>query len=109
MREAGLKAFQQLKSEKTAIYAYEQRKTAKLEAAREAQFRRNKKAWEFFQTQAPWYRRTVSYWVISAKKEGTRQRRLQQLIEDSAQGRTITRLTRPGKLKPEMRFTNDKR
>ncbi|HEU4583189.1 MAG TPA: YdeI/OmpD-associated family protein [Polyangiaceae bacterium] len=42
-----------------------------------------------------WYRRTATHWVISAKREETQARRLQQLIEDSASGRTIPPLTRP--------------
>ena len=99
MQPAGLKAFEHLKSEKSAIYSYEQRRTAKLEGVHEEQFRGNKKAWEFFQAQAPWYRRTAAFWVISAKKEETRLKRLQTLIEDSAQQRIIPPLTRPGKPK----------
>ena len=97
MQPAGLKAFEHLKSEKSAIYSYEQRKTARLEATHEEQFRSNKKAWDFFQAQAPWYRRTAAFWVISAKKEETRLKRLQKLIEDSAQQRIIPPLTRPTK------------
>jgi uncharacterized protein YdeI (YjbR/CyaY-like superfamily) len=99
MQLAGLKAFQQLKSEKSAIYSYEQRKTAQLEAVHEERFRDNKKAWDFFQAQAPWYRRTAAFWVISAKKEETREKRLQKLIQESAQGRTLPALTRPAKPK----------
>src|SRR5438128_203368 len=38
-------------------------------------FRANKKAWRFFQTQPPGYRRIASWWVMSAKKEETRRRR----------------------------------
>jgi uncharacterized protein YdeI (YjbR/CyaY-like superfamily) len=97
MQPAGLKAFEHLKSEKSAIYSYEQRKTARLEATHEEQFRSNKKAWDFFQAQAPWYRRTAAFWVVSAKKEETRLKRLQKLIEDSAQQRIIPPLTRPTK------------
>ena len=97
MQPAGLKAFEHLKSEKSAIYSYEQRRTAKLEGVHEEQFRGNKKAWEFFQAQAPWYRRTAAFWVVSAKKEETRLKRLQKLIEDSAHQRIIPPLTRPTK------------
>ena len=62
--------------------------------AYEKQFRANKKAWKFFQAQPPWYRRTASWWVISAKKEETRLKRLGQLIEDSENERTIRELRR---------------
>ena len=55
------------------------------------------KAWAFFSEQAPSYRRTATYWVISAEKEETRRRRLRQLIEDSAAGRRLQHLTPPGK------------
>jgi uncharacterized protein YdeI (YjbR/CyaY-like superfamily) len=51
------------------------------------------------QAQIPSYRKAVSWWVVSAKKEETRQRRLDKLIEDSAQGRTIEQYTRLQKSK----------
>lgn len=95
MRPAGLKALAERKQDKADIYSYEQRKTARLSDAFERQFRANKKAWAFFQAQAPWYRRTATYWVISAKKEETRLKRLAALINSSAHGRTIPPLTRP--------------
>jgi uncharacterized protein YdeI (YjbR/CyaY-like superfamily) len=95
MQPSGLKAFQQRKEKKSRIYSYEQRQTARLNPAHERGFRANKKAWEFFQQQPPWYRRVATYWVVSAKKEETRLRRLARLVEDSAQGRTIRAVTRP--------------
>jgi uncharacterized protein YdeI (YjbR/CyaY-like superfamily) len=99
MRPAGLKAFEARKGDKTGIYAYEQRKNAKLTPAYEKQFRANKRAWEFFQSQPRWYQRTASYRVISAKQEETRQKRLNQLIKDSAAGRPIKELARTPKAK----------
>jgi uncharacterized protein YdeI (YjbR/CyaY-like superfamily) len=99
MRPAGMKAFEARKGDKTGIYAYEQRKNAKLTPAYEKQFRANKNAWEFFQSQPPWYQRTASYRVISAKQEETRQKRLNQLIKDSAAGRPIKELARTPKAK----------
>jgi uncharacterized protein YdeI (YjbR/CyaY-like superfamily) len=60
-------------------------------------FQRNRAAWTFFQAQSPWYRRTVSRWVMDAKKDETRRRRLATLIEDSAQKRFIGPLRRPGR------------
>jgi uncharacterized protein YdeI (YjbR/CyaY-like superfamily) len=91
---AGVKAFEARKGDKTGIYAYEQRRNAKLPPAFEKQFRANKKAWEFFQSQPPWYRRTTTYRVISAKQEGTRLRRLAELIRDSELGQPIKELGR---------------
>ena len=95
MHAAGLAAFQKLDDKRSGIYAYEQRKAAKLPEAYQKQFRANKTAWEFFQAQAPWYRITCSWWVISAKKEETRLKRLAALIKDSAHQRTIPALIRP--------------
>src|SRR5271157_4586015 len=66
---------------------------SKLEAAHEKRFKANKKAWDFFQAQAPWYRRTATWWVVSAKREETRLRRLATLMEDSEKGRRIALLT----------------
>jgi uncharacterized protein YdeI (YjbR/CyaY-like superfamily) len=94
MRPAGLAAFQRRSEEKSAIYAYEQRETAEFDEAAERQFRANAKAWEFFQSQPPWYRRTATYKVISAKKGETRQKRLAALIADSAAGRRLRELDR---------------
>jgi uncharacterized protein YdeI (YjbR/CyaY-like superfamily) len=96
MHAAGLAAFAKRSDEKSAIYAYEQRKAAKLSAVQEKVFRAKKKAWEFFQAQPAWYRRTATYWVISAKKEETREKRLGILMEESEQGRTIRPLRRTG-------------
>lgn len=94
MAPAGLAAFEKITVGKSGIYAYEQRNEARLDEEMERQFRSNKAAWEYFQAQAPWYRRTSTYWVISAKKPETRQKRLATLIEDCAQGRPIKGLTR---------------
>ncbi len=99
MHPAGLAAFQKREGKRSEIYSYEQRKTARLPAAYEKEFRAHKTAWKFFQAQAPWYQRTSTWWVISAKKEETRLKRLASLIEHSEQQRTIPPLTRPPKAK----------
>jgi len=93
MLPAGLLAFEARKDHKTAIYAYEQR-PQDLPKDMEKLFRANKPAWAWWQAQAAWYRRTTIWWVVSAKREDTRDKRLAELIEDSAAGRTIKRLTR---------------
>src|SRR5215469_13801477 len=95
MHSAGLAAFEKRDGDRSAIYAYEQRKTAKLSAPFERKFREHKEAWKFFQAQPPWYRRTSTYWVISAKKEETRLKRLATLIDCCAQKRNIPTLNRP--------------
>ena len=95
MHAAGLAAFEKRDGDRSAIYAYEQRKSAQLPEEFEKKFRGNAGAWAFFQAQAPWYRRTSSYWVINAKKEETRLKRLAILIDCSARQRPIPSLTRP--------------
>ena len=99
MHAAGLAAFEKREGDKSAIYAYEQRKAAKLSPALEKQFRARSEAWEFFQSQPPWYRRTSSYWVVSAKRDETREKRLAILIDCSARKERIPVLTRPPKSK----------
>jgi uncharacterized protein YdeI (YjbR/CyaY-like superfamily) len=89
MKPAGLEAFERRTDERSAIYSYEQRKTARLDPEAERSFRTNRKAWAFFQAQAPGYQRTATWWVISAKREATRQKRLATLIADSQRGRRI--------------------
>ena len=89
MRAAGLRAFQARTAAKTAIYSFEQRKTTQLPPAYAKRFKANAGAWSFFSARPPWYQRTTTYWVISAKQEETRLRRLAVLIDDSAHGRLI--------------------
>jgi uncharacterized protein YdeI (YjbR/CyaY-like superfamily) len=94
MHPAGLQAFERRAEKKTAIYSYEQKDAARLDDAQEQQFRGNKKAWDFFQTQTAGYRKTAIWWVVSAQKEETKLKRLATLIKDSEHGRTLRHLTR---------------
>ena len=94
MRPAGLKAFEAAKDQ-SRKYSYEQRRRATFDAKSDLLFRANRKAWDFFQSQPPWYQRTATFWVTSAKKEETQQRRLATLIADSEHGKSIKPLTRP--------------
>jgi uncharacterized protein YdeI (YjbR/CyaY-like superfamily) len=88
MTDAGRRAFGARDEQKSAIYSYE-KVPQTLPPEMEKQFRANKKAWTWWSEQPPWYRRVTTHWVVSAKKEETRERRLATLIEDSAQGRRI--------------------
>ena len=88
MRPAGLRAFEQRREDKSAIYAYENA-VRTLDPVDEKTFRANRKAWQFFNAQAPSYRRVCIYWVTSAKREETRARRLATLINDSANGERL--------------------
>ena len=86
MRPAGLKAFEARSPEKTAIYSYE-RETAAFTKEQQARFEADEAAWAFFRAQAPSYRRSVTHWVSSARREETRERRFEKLLEDSRAGR----------------------
>ena len=99
VRPAGLAAFERRDAAKSGVYAYEQRHQAKLEPSFERRFRANAKAWAYFEAEAPWYRRTATHWVVSAKREETRERRLATLIDCSARGKRIDGLERPAKSK----------
>jgi len=88
MQKPGLAAFESRDLKKAQQYSYE-RNNCRFEAAYENQFKANAKAWEFFRAQAPWYQRTTTWWVVSAKREETRLKRLATLIADSEKGRRI--------------------
>ena len=90
-----MKAFEQRTSD-SGKYSFESRQK-KLDSAYEKQFKANRAASKFFRAQAPWYQRTSSFWVVSAKQEETRQRRLATLISDSEKGRRLAMLTPKGK------------
>ena len=92
MQPAGLRAYAQRREDKSAIYAYENA-VRTLAPADEKRFRANRKAWAYFTAQAPSYRRVCIYWVTSAKKDETRERRLATLIDDSAHGRRVGAVT----------------
>ena len=95
MRPAGLRAFEQRREDRLGVYSYEQRAEAKLPKEFEGELRANTKAWTFFQAQPPGYRATATWWVVSAKREDTRRRRLGGLIDHSERGRAVPPLARP--------------
>jgi len=94
MRPAGEAAFARRRDENSSPYSYEQRKNPVLEPEHEARFRAHAAAWEYFMSTPPSYRKPALWWVISAKKPETRERRLATLIEDSAAGRRIAPLSK---------------
>jgi uncharacterized protein YdeI (YjbR/CyaY-like superfamily) len=97
MHPAGREAFQARVKQRCGIYSYEQRRNLKLDPFYQKKLRANKKAYEFFRAQAPWYRRTSIFWVMNAKQEETRLKRLSTLIACSQDGRSIKPLARPGR------------
>jgi uncharacterized protein YdeI (YjbR/CyaY-like superfamily) len=93
MQPAGLAAFAKRKEDRTGQYSFEQGRVA-LDEDLEAEFRGNARAWEFFQAQPATYRKTVSWWVMSAKRDETRKRRLAALVRDSEAGQRIAQFRR---------------
>ena len=87
MRPAGRKVYEARSEARSGIYAFEQAAAAELPGGYEKRLRADAAAWEYWQAATPSYRRTATHWVVSAKREETRERRLEQLIESSAAGR----------------------
>jgi len=88
MMPMGLKAFAARNAAKSGIYSFEN-KPRQLSLELERQFKSDKAAWNFFQQQPPGYRRLASFYVMSAKQEETRQRRLARLMADSKKGQRL--------------------
>jgi uncharacterized protein YdeI (YjbR/CyaY-like superfamily) len=98
MRAPGLKAFETRDPKRSGIYSFENA-LRKLDADYEKKFQSNKRAWAFFQAQPPGYQRTASWYVMSAKKEETRWRRLASLISESKKGVRLSLITGSAKKK----------
>jgi uncharacterized protein YdeI (YjbR/CyaY-like superfamily) len=95
MTPAGLKAYEARVENRVGIYSYEQR-SATLESQYEERFKQNARAWEFYSAQPPSYRKAANWWVVSAKRQETRDRRLAQLVECSEAGERLPQF-RPAK------------
>jgi uncharacterized protein YdeI (YjbR/CyaY-like superfamily) len=89
MMPPGMLAFEARKAARPGIYSCEQSNRPALGTEERKQFKANSKAWKFFVSQPPGYQRLASLYVMSAKKEETRARRLARLIDDSANGRRL--------------------
>ncbi len=93
MTKSGLDAWVARSRERSVRYAYEQ-KNVQLDPAYEKKLRENAKAWAYFESLAPSYRKPSVWWVMSAKQEKTRLRRLDVLIDCSSKGTKIPSLVR---------------
>jgi uncharacterized protein YdeI (YjbR/CyaY-like superfamily) len=94
VRAKGRAAFERREEARSRLYSYENRGLG-LDPTREAAFRRHAAAWRYFEAQPPSYRVTAAYWVMSAKREETRKRRLDKLIDYSKNGERIPPFGRP--------------
>jgi uncharacterized protein YdeI (YjbR/CyaY-like superfamily) len=88
MQASGLAAFNARTENKSGIYSYEQR-SEQLREPFAGALRKNASAWKFFQAQPPSYRKAIGWWIVSAKREETRRKRLAKLIAESKQGRRL--------------------
>jgi uncharacterized protein YdeI (YjbR/CyaY-like superfamily) len=85
MQPAGLAIFEKRTESKSRVYSFE-KDAVELPENFKKQFKANKRAWDYFQALAPSYRKISTHWVMSAKQETTRLKRLNQLISESAAG-----------------------
>jgi uncharacterized protein YdeI (YjbR/CyaY-like superfamily) len=84
MQSAGITAFEKRQETKSKIYAYEN-ETKELSNQFEEKFKANKTAWNFFKSQAPSYKKTMIYWIMTAKQDATKLARLEKTIAESEQ------------------------
>ncbi|CAD7799394.1 hypothetical protein CHRY9390_00480 [Chryseobacterium aquaeductus] len=89
MQPEGLKAFQLRKENKSRIYSHET-EDVKLSDEYENQFKANKEAWEFFEKQAPSYKKVMIHWIMSAKQNKTQISRLEKTISESEKGKRVS-------------------
>ena len=93
---AGMQAFEQRTAGRSGVYSHEQERV-QFDASQEAAFRADPAAWVFWEGAPAAYRQSATWWVISAKQEATRGRRLGQLIEACGAGRKLAQSVSPGR------------
>jgi uncharacterized protein YdeI (YjbR/CyaY-like superfamily) len=93
MASPGLAAFKARDRKRSGLYSFENR-PSRLSPALGQQFRADEAAWRYFRAQAPWYRRTSIFWIMSAKRAETRESRLRTLMACSKAGNPIPALAR---------------
>ncbi len=98
MKPVGLEVYEKRKEKYSHTYSFEQR-IVNLDLKYQIILRKNKKAWEYFESRVPSYRKPVIHWIMSAKQEATRLKRLEILISSSEKGEVI----------PQMRWRKNKK
>jgi uncharacterized protein YdeI (YjbR/CyaY-like superfamily) len=88
MRAAGRKAFAARTDERSGAYSFEKEEIV-FDALLAKRFRASRAAWDFFGAQPPGYQKTMRHWVMSAKHEETRIKRLSRIIEMSAKKQRV--------------------
>lgn len=87
MRPAGLAAYERREQSRSGVYSYERPQAFSDEQL--ATLRADAAALAFWDEATPTYRRQATAWVLAAKQEATRERRMAQLIGDCAAGRLV--------------------
>jgi uncharacterized protein YdeI (YjbR/CyaY-like superfamily) len=88
MQPAGLAAFQGRRADRTGLASFES-EARELPEEYAALIAADARASTFWSLATPGYRRIATHWVLSAKAAATRDRRVEQLVEDCAAGRMI--------------------
>ena len=89
MQPAGLAAYELRREDRSGIYSYEQVRDAELPPEYAARLAADPAASAFWEVATVSYRRLATHWVVTAKQEPTREKRMAQLLEDCAGGRLI--------------------
>lgn len=101
MTPPGLAVYEARKPGKEKQASFEQPASAQLPKEYEKELRSNPAGWAYWQKARPSYRKQVTWWVVSAKREATRQRRLAILVESCANGEFIPQMHWTKKKKPK--------
>lgn len=88
MEPAGLAVYEARRPDRERVYAYE-KAPEQWSAQFEGTLRADPRASAFWSAATPGYRQLATHWVVSAKQDATRRRRLAQLVADSAAGQLI--------------------
>lgn len=89
IREAGKAEYERRREDRSEVYSFEQAKPPELSPDFQVRLQQQPAAWSDWEGRPPGYRRRAAHWVMSAKREATRERRFAALVEDCAAGRKI--------------------
>lgn len=85
MQKAGIEIFNNRPEPKPMDYGF-RRNDLELPTEFVTEFKKNIKAWSYFESLAPSYKKHSIYWVVSAVQEKTKLKRLNELIASSELG-----------------------
>lgn len=93
MTLAGAAAYDSRRKDQQPRGSYEQSKPVRLSAADTRRFRKDGAAWAWFRDSAPSYQRACAWWIQSATKPATRERRLALLMKHAHRGEVVPAYT----------------